>query len=202
MKTLVLSTLLTVSLMGCYTGTFTYVPSGQPAEITNSIDLDKSKDSTWNQLVAGLSSNFFAINTMDNKSGFINLNFTGDPEKYVEGGELHYTVFDPNDKKQSYDFPATRASVTYQRATNNLHHEINRQIELRGTMNLLVSEVSATRSRLTVNIKYTLSLRETGETEYHETISFNSGQSAISSLDSAEYRSNGKLERAILDLVN
>ena len=45
--------------------------------------------------MAGLSSNFFTINTMDNKSGFINLNYTGDPEKYVEGGEFSYTIHMP-----------------------------------------------------------------------------------------------------------
>jgi hypothetical protein len=201
MKTLAVSTLFTVVFMGCYTGTFIYVPSSQPALIINSIDVDKSKDSAWNQLVAGLSSNFFVINTMDNKSGFINLNYAGDPETYVEGGELHYTVSDPNGGMLSYDFPASRASVVYQRTTNNLRQEINRQIELRGKMNLLVSELSPTRSRLTVNINYTLSLREMGETEYHEIISFNSGQSAKSLLDSAEYRSNGKLERTILNMV-
>src|SRR5208283_3844461 len=84
MKNIFIGIVLSIILFGCAASTFTYTPPSQTALITTSIDVDRSKDSTWSQLVAGLSSNFFAINTMDNKSGFINLNYTGDPEKYVE----------------------------------------------------------------------------------------------------------------------
>jgi len=69
MKANLWGAILTIVFTGCYSGTFTYIPSGQPAAVVNSIEVDKSKDSTWNQLVAGLASNFFVINTMDNRSG-------------------------------------------------------------------------------------------------------------------------------------
>jgi len=201
MKANLWGAILTIVFTGCYSGTFTYIPSGQPAAVVNSIEVDKSKDSTWNQLVAGLASNFFVINTMDNKSGFINLNYAGDPENYVEGGTLHYTIVDPNGYEQSYDFPASRANVDYQASIDGSRHNINRHIELKGKMNLLVSELSATRSRLTVNVNYILNLKIADDSVHHESISFSSGQSARSSLDSAEYRSNGKLEEMILEMV-
>ena len=172
MKANCLGAILSIMFAGCYSGTFTYIPSGQPAAVVNSIEVDKSKDSTWNQLVAGLASNFFAINTMDNKSGFINLNYTADPEKYVEGGALHYTTLDPNGKEQSYDFPAARANVEYNAVLNGIYTNASRHVELKGKMNLLVSELTPTRSRLTVNINYILNLKIASDSVHHETISF------------------------------
>jgi hypothetical protein len=201
MRTFYFSTILTVIFAGCYSGTVTYIASGRPGAVVNSIEVNKSKDSTWNQLVAGLSSNFFVINTMDNKSGFINLNYTGDPEKYVDGGAFHYTIDDGHGRVQSYGFPGSRASVVYQAMVNGIHRDVSRQLELKGKMNLLVAELSPTRSRLTVNISYILNLKIASDSVHHETISFSTGQSARSSLDSAEYRSNGKLEQSILEMV-
>jgi len=91
--------------------------------------------------------------------------------------------------------------VDYQASIDGSRHNINRHIELKGKMNLLVSELSATRSRLTVNVNYILNLKIADDSVHHESISFSSGQSARSSLDSAEYRSNGKLEEMILEMV-
>jgi len=201
MRTMLLSIILTGIFVGCYSGTVTYIPSGHPGSVPNSVEVDKSKDSTWNQLVAGLSSHFFAINTMDNKSGFINLNYTGDPEQYVDGGAFHCTIADGNGHVTSYDFPGSRASVVYQAMVEGIHRDVTRQLELKGKMNLLVSELSPTRSRLTVNISYVLNLKIMSDSLHHESISFSTGQSARSSLDSAEYRSNGKLEQSILEMV-
>ncbi len=205
MKNLFICITASIFLSGCAAGTSTYVPSNQTALITTSIDVNRSKDSTWNQLVVGLSSSFFAINTMDNKSGFINLNYAADPEKYIEGGEFSYTIHTPHPYSpttdSAYRFPASRANTVYETVIDNALYEIHRQLDLKGKMNIVVSEISPNRSRLTVNINYILNLKVTGYKDYHETISFMSGQSAKSSLDSAEYRSNGKLEQTILDMV-
>jgi hypothetical protein len=206
MKNILISIAFPFILMGCMTGgTFTYTPSDQSPLITTSIDVDKSKDATWSQLVSGLSSNYFVINTMDNKSGFINLNYTSDPEQYIDGGEFHSKIsviqFTGPNKDSIFQFPASRASVVYKTAIDGAPYEIHRQLGLKGKINLVVSELSANRSRLTVNINYILDIKETGYNDYHETISFMSGQSAKSSIDSAEFRSNGKFEQSILNLV-
>jgi len=193
-----------VILIGCSYGAFTNTPPIHPESITNAIEVNKSKDSTWNQLVAGLASNFFVINTMDNKSGLINLSFTADPEAYIDGGELHYATLnrvDQSDTIESFDFPASRAIASYDIVSSRLPVSVNRQLQLKGKMNLLVSELSSTRSRLTANISYILILNVTGGVNYNETLTFLSGQSVKSGLDSVVYRSNGKLEQSILNMV-
>jgi uncharacterized protein YceK len=205
MKNILISIAFPFILLGCMTGIVTYTPSDQSPLIMTSIDVDKSKDSTWSQLVNGLSSNFFVINTMDNKSGFINLNYTGDPEQYIDGGEfcskLSVPQFTGPNKNSTYQFPASRASVVYTTVIDGAPHEIHRQLDLKGKINLVVSELSANHSRLTVNVNYILNIKETGYNDHHESVSFMSGQSAKSSIDSAEYRSNGKFEQSILNLV-
>ena len=205
MKNIFIGIVLSITIFGCATSIFTYAPPSQTTLITTSIDVDRSKDSTWSQLVAGLSSNFFTINTMDNKSGFINLNYTGDPEKYVEGGEFSYTIHMPrlytNNLDTTYQFPASRASVVYNTVIDGAPHEIHRQLDLKGKINIIVSELSSNRSRLAVNINYILTIKKTGYNDTTETISFMSAQSAKSSIDSAEFRSNGKLEQTILEMV-
>lgn len=197
MKNIFISFIFSIIFVGCYSNIFTYVPSNQTALVKTTIDVDKSKDSTWNQLVASLSSNFFVINTMDNKSGFINLSFTADPEKYIDGGEMHYTFID-NQKgnTEHFDFPASRASAVYTTVIGGAPHQINWQLDLKGKMNILVSDLSSNRSRVTVNINYILNLRDG---DFHQTMSFNSGQYFVSK-DSIEFRLNGKLEQQILDI--
>jgi hypothetical protein len=120
----------------------------------------------------------------------------------VEGGELHYTVRDhSNEYLQTYNFPATRANVAYQALIDGSPHQLNRQVDLRGKMNIVVSEISPSRSRVTVNINYVLNVNVSGYADYHETLSLISGEFAKSSVDSVEYCSNGKLEEAVLALV-
>jgi hypothetical protein len=194
-----------IFLIGCATGNFAYIPSNQTAIVQNSIEVNKSKDSTWNQLVAGLSSGFFVINNMDKQSGFINLSYAGDPEKYVEGGELSYTVSNLRGER-NYRFPASRANAQFETMINGNLCGIRRQLDLEGRINILLSELPSNRTRLTVNTRYILSLKATGQTAtgqpvapYQENISFNSGQSTKSNAG-VEYRSNGKLEQTILEI--
>ena len=192
-------------LIGCATGKFVYIPSDKPALVKNSLEVDKSRDSTWNQLIAGLSSGFFVINNMDKQSGFINLSYTGDPEKYVDGGELCHTVSNLRGER-TYRFPASRANAQFEGMVGNTLCGFNRQLDLEGRINILLSELAPSHTRLTINTRYILSLKVTGQSvtgeqvaPYQETISFNTGQSTKSN-GGTTYRSNGKLEETILEI--
>lgn len=196
---------ISFSFFGCASGNFTYIPSNQPAFVKNSIDVDKSKDSTWNQLIAGLSSGFFVINNMDRESGFLNLSYAGDPEKYVDGGELNYTMSNLRGER-TYRFPASRASAQYEAMVGSNLCGFLRQLDLDGRINILLSELAPSRTRITVNIRYILTLKVTGQSvtgqivaPYQETFSFNSGQSTKSNAGT-EYRSKGILEQTILEI--
>jgi hypothetical protein len=203
--TFLISISFSIILIGCATGKFTYIPSSQTAFVKNSIDVEKSRDSTWEQLIAGLSSGHFVINTMDKQSGFINLSYTGDPEKYVEGGELSYTITNLRGER-NYRFPASRAHTQYETTLKRNLYSFQRQLNLEASIDVLLFELSPTRTRLTVNTIYILSLKKTGYTSagqpvitYQETIAFNSGLSTTSKAG-VEYRSNGKFEQSILKI--
>lgn len=197
-----------VSLQGCVGGNMSYIPANRDESIntSNSIEVDKTKEETWNKLLAGLSSSFFVINNMDKQSGFINLSYAGDPEKYIEGGEISSSVSNLRGKRD-YRFPASRAYQEYEAVIDGNLVGITRKLDLEGRINILLSEVSPNRTRLTVNTRYILNLRVTGQnalrqslTPHEETISFNGGGSAKTS-GGGEYRSNGNLEQTIIDLL-
>lgn len=202
MKKNLTAILLSTILIGCASGTFTYIPPNESTPVVNSIVVDKSKDSVWDLLVAGLSSKYFVINTMDSKSGFINLNFSGDPEEYIDGGTIHSTFTNRAiDSTGTYDFPASRASVSYSKPEDGYPFGVTRTLALKGKINLLVAQVTSSSSRLTVTVNYDLTIRESGYADYHETLLFVTGESAICTFDSTAYRSNGKLEQSILQMV-
>jgi hypothetical protein len=70
--------------------------------------VERSKDEVWNELVAGLGAQFFVINNMDKASGFINVSYSGDPEKYVDGGELYFQVENLRGPRE-YRFPGSKS---------------------------------------------------------------------------------------------
>ena len=195
--------IFTTVIIGCnVSSNFTYIPSSQDAIVRNSLVVDKSKDSTWSQLVEGLSSGFLLIKTMDKQSGFMNLNYTGDPEKYVEGGELRYTVTSGFASVDTFQFPASQSSANYEKATGvYVISPVQRNLDLEARINILLSELSSSRTRLTVNTTYVLNLNTKVQdvASDQETISFNTGQDGVSK-DGVKYRSNGKLEQIILDI--
>jgi hypothetical protein len=142
---------------------------------------------------------------MDKQSGFVNLSYSGDPEQYIDGGELCYKVSNLRGERV-YRFPASRANSQYEALLNGVLCGLYRQLSLDGRINVLVQEVTPTRTRLIVNTRYVLTLKVSGQTvtnqtltPYEESISFNTSLST-KSRGGAEYRSNGKLEAAILDL--
>ena len=188
-----------ICLIGCATGNFTYLPSNQTAFVKNSIEIDVSKDSTWNKVIAGLSFSPFVIKYTDKQSGFINVSYVGDPEPYIEGGELCCTFVHMNVNEVSR-FPASRASAQYKIVSDHVYN-YQRDVDLEARINISLSELSSSRTRLTVDAKYILSLKTThdGVDPYQEIIPFNTDQSTLSK-DSDEYRSNGKLEQMTLEI--
>lgn len=193
-------------LSGCASSNFTYKPPEAMSKIENSITVNENKEKIWNKLVRGIGTNFFVINNMDKQSGFINVSYSGDPEKYVNGGELHFK-FSNAYGERNYIFPATRANARYETMINGVYCIINRNITLDGRMNILINEIDSTHTSISINTRYILTMNVTGSdysgrslTPYQETISFNTGQSGKST-GGGEYYSNGEFEKSILELI-
>jgi hypothetical protein len=206
MKKLVLSLLVALSFAGCVSSNFTYYPSSRVSTVQNWREVDLPKDSTWTKLIRGIATTFFVINNVDKSSGLINVSYSGDPEKYVDGGELSYD-FSNMRGARNYRFPATRASASFETMYQNTLYGLNRTMSLDGRMNILVSEVAPTRTRVTVNVRYVLTKTVSGQSVSGQPyppesnmISFNTGQS--STFNGVEYRSTGELEAAVLGTLD
>ena len=75
-------------LSGCLSGGFNYQPPPDSAVPPNSKAVAKPIDAVWKELVSGLAGRYFVINNIDRGSGLINLSYSGDPQLYVDCGEL------------------------------------------------------------------------------------------------------------------
>jgi hypothetical protein len=193
--------------LACATGKFTRISPTQPVKVSNIIQVPLPKEQAWSRLISGLAGSFFAINNLDKQSGFVNISYTGDPEQFVDGGELIFTVSNLRGNRK-YQFPASRAHAQYEEVVSGVLCGIERQLDLDGRVNILVEEIDSTSSKVTVNVRYVLNLKLSGQTvtgdpvtPYQETISFNTGHIG-STVGGTDFRATGKLEQAILVLFD
>jgi len=199
---------LLLLLSGCVSSDLKYVPPKAAAVAAQNFkEVDRPKDEIWSALVAGLGSQFFVINNMDKASGFINVSYSGDPEKYVDGGELYFKVENIRGLRE-YRFPASRENVQYEVFNSGILMGVSRRLSLDGRMNVIVTESSSGRTRVTVNTRYVLTLNASGQNAMGqpmmpqtETISFNTGGEAKLS-SGTTFRPTGEFEMAVLALVN
>jgi hypothetical protein len=194
-------------LLGCVSASHNYTPpSVSLLTAPNSKVVDKSKEEVWNELVQGLSGQFFVINNMDKSSGFINVSYSGDPERYVDGGELYFKVSNLAGTRE-YKFPAASANEHYEEIEKGMLLGIDRQLNLEGRMNVVVSEIAPSKTRVTVHTRYILTLNGsfqsvTGQSGVipTQTITFDTGGEGRTTAGIV-FRSTGKLEDTALGLV-
>lgn len=198
--------LISFFICGCASSKFTYTPLKENPTIQNSIIVNQSKNVVWKKLIQGLGTNFFVINNLDKESGLINVSYSGDPELYVDGGEIHY-YFSNARGERNYTFPASRKFAQYETMVNGKYAALTRNLSLEGRINILVNEIDSLQTSVTVNTKYILTLDIMGQDAvgnpflpYSEVFSFNTGES-IKNKGGAEFRSSGILENSILHLV-
>jgi hypothetical protein len=144
---------------------------------------------------------------LDKDSGFINISYSGDPEKYVDGGQLYYMVENLAGKRE-YRFPAARRYQQFEVFQNGLLVTIQRTVELEGRMNIVLAEEGPDRTRITVNTRYVLTQTNKGQavtgqalSPTVQTITFNTAGSATNQAGTV-YQPNGDFEREVLALLS
>jgi len=196
-----------ILITGCVSSSHDYTPpSASLSTAANFKEVDKSKEEVWNELITGLSGQFFVINNMDKSSGFINVSYSGDPERYVDGGELYFKVTNLRGTRE-YRFPASQANSQYEIFENGILSTVNRSLNLEGRMNVVVSEVNSQKTRVTVHTRYVLTANGfmqavTGQsaTIPSQTITFDTGNEGRTSAGHI-FRPTGELEDSVLALV-
>lgn len=187
-------TLVMMALSSCITSSYSYKSTVPIPRIESTIVVKAPKDTVWSRIVRGVASTFFVINNMDRQSGFLNVSYSGDPEDYVEGGEV--TVeFDNGDR--DYTFPGSRAYVHYSFFT--------RRVKMDGRMNIQINEIDSEQVLISINVRYILNMTIEDNYSlyaepYHQSISFDTNGSA-KSRDGGTFFSNGRFEQTVLNLA-
>jgi len=192
-------------LIGC-AGKVDYSRPISPIGAENSVTLNKSKAEVWKKIVPALGKQFFVINNLDKDSGIINVSYKGDPEKYVDCGQL--TVKNASGEI-TYDFPASKAYQEYEDRNEYGLFRIKRTMDLDGRMNIIVEEIAPNKTRVTVNTRYMLTKKSDvfdvqGRSRViTDSMSFNSGQQGTfaSGKKSVTCQCNGNLEKEVLSLL-
>jgi hypothetical protein len=146
---------LALSLSSC-AGEIKYTPPGNIPSTDNSIIIDMGKDEIWKMIVPRLGKSFFVINNLDKESGIINVSYSGDPEKYVDCGNIHSYVMNGSGER-TYDFPASKAHQVYEvmdMEKGGVLYLLDRKMNLDGRVNIIFEEISRNRCRITINTKY------------------------------------------------
>lgn len=143
-----------VFLAGC-SGRFDYVrPAGSDGIVT-SLTVAKSKDDVWRQIVPTFPSARFVIQSLDRDTGIIVLSYTGDPERYVDCGEITSQVKNLRGER-TYRFPAAAAATEYEYMNGREILVITRHMHLDGRLNLTVADAGPQQTQVLANAQYTL----------------------------------------------
>ena len=221
---------LVILLSGCATqgtNTFKYNPSTL-LKIPNEITVSKPYSEVWDGLVKELSKSFYVINNIDKESRIINLSFSSSsPSDFVDCGKS-YRTYKQGDKLETYNYNVA-GSAKFKVATEKQEHPsfvnyvlINRKPNLEGRSNIYIApeEHDKTRTSITVNTRYIVSVIVKGEAfaehvngnvfsrgqipENTTTVSFNTnqiGQVEVGNPEMLTCVSKGKLEKEVLEMV-
>ncbi|BET57528.1 hypothetical protein [Geobacter sp. 60473] len=194
-------------LCGCLSGGVNYTrPTQANNSKSNSVVIEKSKETIWKELIPALGKEFWVINNIDKDSGLINISYNGDPEKYIDCGTIDSSVSNARGDRK-YVFPASKAYEKYEAVANNNLIFVERKMTLEGRINLIVQEITTNQSQVSANSKYVVTksfiARDVmGHSQSDtETISFNSGQGSSFKQGQTECYATGELEAAVLGLL-
>jgi hypothetical protein len=197
---------------GCLSGNLEYTPPQSTApSAPNSLTVDKPLDTVWKELVPALGTRFFVINNLDKESGLVNVSYSGNPESYVDCGQIESWV-DNARGKRTYNMPGASSQPYEFKGTDGNLYFSERQMRLDGRMNLILESLSPTQTRITLNTRYVVTrnlqwrrVDLTGPGSSTDSISFNSGQRAEfprrGPTKVLACQPTGKLEADALDLV-
>lgn len=196
------------TLMGC-AGHTSYIRPIPPSAGTNVKIVDHPREAVWNASVPELGKQFFVINNLDKSSGLINISYSGDPEKYVDCGQISSYVRNAQGER-TYQFPGARAQQSYEILDTYLY-EIQRKMNLEGRVNLIFEKMDSGQTRVTANTRYVLTKQTNvqqlggGSQNFLDTLTFNSGASASfppnKNGEATECTPTGQLEKDILATI-
>ena len=163
-----------VMFSGCATqatSTFNYTKPSDKRH-TNEIIVNKPFETVWSGLIKQLSKSFFVVNNVEKESRIINVSFSSDtPENFIDCGITDRT-FERGEEKQVYRYSAAADSAFKlgRKPQNNANNiaivdYIQRQTDLAGRINIYVAPTSDNDTEVSVNTKYILTIKVSGQAQ-------------------------------------
>lgn len=205
---------LSALLMAGCAGHLNYVRPVQTSLAQQNVKvIDAPRDAVWARAVPELGKRYFVINNLDKDSGLINISYSGDPERYVDCGQVTSYVKNAAGER-TYRYAGSVARTQYE--TMDPRFGLNRwdrRMNLDGRVNLVFEAMPDGKTRVSANGRYVL---ERTNRVYNasgqslgtdtQTISMNSGGRASFATNSKgealECVTSGILERDLLDSIN
>lgn len=205
MKARSMAALAAFLLSGCITGRLDVVPPKPVEQGDHSVVVNRNRSEVWAAAIPRLGKAFFVINNLDQSSGLINVSYSGDPERFIDGGTITSMVENAWGPR-TYTFPASRARQVYEQYANGTLVGIDRRMSLEGRINIILEELQKDQTRVTVNVRYILTKTVTAQAvggppgTNTETISFDSGKKGtfIAGGKEFDYWPSGRLEADVL----
>ena len=196
-----------VFLLGC-DSKYEYTKPSSTLFKNNSIIVNKSREDIWDKIIPKIGKTFFVINNLDKDSGLINISYSGDPEEYVDCGQIHSYIKNLAGQR-TYNFPSSRAYQEYEYMEGGYLYHIKRKMDLEGRINIILEEIAPTQTQVTINTKYVLTKTITSQilgSQYYPatqtyTTTFVSGQEGKCTSGIMICKATGGLEREILSLL-
>jgi hypothetical protein len=161
---------LAFDFSGCVTpgnSNFQYAQA-KPTVVANEAQFEEPFDAVWDRLVGRLATGFFVVNNIDKASRLINVSYSSDtPEKYVDcGRSTRQYSFRDDHQTFTYDVAAhSRFKATGKWGPfNNLPvvYDVSRETGVEGRINLYVAPIDPAHTKVSVNVKYVLSVKISG----------------------------------------
>ena len=174
--------------------------------------IDKPREAVWDASVPELGKQFFAVNNLDKSSGLINISYSGDPEKFIDCGNITSYVKNTQGER-TYDFPGARAQETYEIMKGDVLFRIDRKMSVGARVNLVFEEINPNQTKVTAKTFYVVQKNVTARRadnnfsqSWSDSISFKTGGSSPlpndgNSAAATVCMANGELEREILSAI-
>jgi hypothetical protein len=205
-----LQNLLIVTLLlivGACAGKVEYTPPKLGTAKQEPVVVAGSRDQVWQKLINNLSQNFFVINNMDKASGFINVSYSGDPEKFIDCGTIYSFVKNVSGER-TYLFSGSVPFKQYEIMEKGQLYAVSRKMNLEGRINVLLESQSSNQTRVSTKARYIVtkntSIQQIGgpSANFEQVLNFDSGNSAAfppsGNGSSASCVATGQLEHEII----
>lgn len=196
-------------------GGASYTPPTTSLQIENSRDLALPYDAAWRAVVAHLAETSFVIDNIDKDSGLITVSFSvSDPRAAVDCGQWSYWVKNMRGRRD-YNNEGAAPFAAYELLDNRTLVNVERSVSLSGKFNILVTAPTDKSSKVKVTARFVHSVslkvaplildrnfRRVEPRTFTDSMGFNSGQEAQLPGGQTKCRSNGSLEKQVLDGIS